>query len=63
MVSSYLHSMFLPLAPDYTEHVYRAVNRSRKVASRASHEQSDTNDQVVAVYDLATAMDQEDSAV
>ena len=55
--------MFLPLAPDYTEHIYSAVNKSRKVLSRASHECSDTNDQVVAVYDLATAVNQEDSVV
>ena len=55
--------MFLPLAPDYTEHIYSAVNKSRKATSRASHEHSDTNDQVVAVYDLATAKKQEDSAL
>ena len=55
--------MFLPLAPDYTDHIYSAVNKRRKVASRASKEHSDTNDQVVVVYDLATADKQEDSAL
>ena len=55
--------MFLPLAPDYTEHIYSAVNKSRKVASRASHKHSDTNNQVVAVYDLATTVKQEDSSL
>ena len=55
--------MFLPLAPDYTEHNYSAVNKSRKVASRESHEHSETKHQVVAVYGLATAVEQEDSTL
>ena len=55
--------MFVPLASDYTDHIYSSVNKSRKIASRASHKHSDTNDQVVAVYDLATAVNQEDSVV
>ena len=55
--------MFLRLAPDYTEHIYSAVNKSCKVASLATHEHSDTNNQVVAVYDLATGVVQEDSAL
>ena len=63
MASLYIHIMFLPLAPDYTEHIYSTVNKSRKVATRESHGHSDTNDQVVAVYDLATADKQEDSAL
>ena len=54
--------MFLPLAPDYTEHIYSAVNKSRKAAS-PSHEQGDANDQVVAVYSLATEVEQEDSTL
>ena len=62
MGSSYIQNILLPLAPDYTEHVYSAVNKSRKGASRASCEYSDTNNQVVAVYGLATAAKQEDSA-
>ena len=56
-------NLFLPLAPDYTEHIYSAVNKSRKAATRASHGRSGTNDQVVAVYDSATAVKQEDSAL
>ena len=63
MASPYIHDMFLPLAPDYTEHIYSAVNKSRKAASRASHECSDTNNQVVAVYDLAAGVKQEDSSL
>ena len=63
MALPYIHDMFLPLAPDYTEHIYSAVNKSRKVASLATHEHSDTNNQVVAVYDLATGVAQEDSAL
>ena len=60
MASSYI---FLSLAPDYSEHIYSAVNKSHKVVSRARHECSGANDQVVAVYDLATAVNQEDSVV
>ena len=60
---THVYNMFLPLVPDYTEHVYSAVNKSRKAASQESHEHSDTNHEVVAVYDLATADKQEDSAV
>ena len=63
MALPYVHDMFLPLAPDYTEHIYSAVNKSRKVASRASRKHSDTNSQVVAVYDMATAVRQEDSSL
>ena len=63
MASLYVHVMFLPLAPDYSAHVYSAVNKSRKAASWARQEQSDANDQVVAVYDLATAVKQEDSSL
>ena len=63
MASSYIHNVFLPLAPDYSKHIYSAVNKSRKAPSRASHEHSDANDQVVAVYDLATAVKQEDSTL
>ena len=63
MASLYMHNMFLPLAPDYTQHIYSAVNKSHKGASWARHECSDTNNQVVAVYDLATAVNQEDSVV
>ena len=55
--------MLLPLAPDYTGHIYSAVNKSRTVACQAIHEHSDANDQVVAVYDLATADKQEDSSL
>ena len=55
--------MFLLLAPDYTEHIYSAVNKSRKAACRPTCEHSDTNNQVVAVYDLATAVRQEDSSL
>ena len=55
--------MFLPLAPDYTEHIYSAVNKSRNAVSRALHECSDANDQVVALHDLATADKQEDSVL
>ena len=56
--------MFLPLASDDTEHIYSAaVNKSHKVATWASHGRSDTNNQVVVVYDLATAVKQEDSAL
>ena len=55
--------MFFPFAPDYTKHIYSAVNKTHKVVSQAKHEHSDTNDQVVAVYDLATAVNQEDSAL
>ena len=63
MASLYVHGMFLSIAPDYSAHIYSAVNKSRKAASRARHEHSDTNDQVVAVYDLATAVKQEDSSL
>ena len=59
----YVLNMFLPLAPDYTEHIYSAVNKSRKVVSWATHKHSDTNNQVVGVYDLATGVNQEDSVV
>ena len=55
--------MFLPLAPDYTEHIYSAVNKSRKAACRITREHSDTNNQVFAVYDLATGVKQEDSTL
>ena len=55
--------MFLSLAPDYTDHIYSAVNKSHKAASQARHGHSDANDQMVAVYDLATAVKQEDSAL
>ena len=55
--------MFLPLVPDYTGHIYSAVNKTRKAASRASHEHRDTNDLVVAVYSLATGVNQEDSTL
>ena len=55
--------MFHSLAPDYAEHIYSAVNKSRKVAAQASHKHNDTNNQVVVVYDLATAEKQEDSAL
>ena len=63
MASLYVHIMFLSLAPDYSAHIYSAVNKSHKVASQARQEQSDANDQVVAVYDLATAVKQEESAL
>ena len=56
-------NMFLSLAPDYTEHIYSALNKTRKAASRASHEHSDASNQVVAVYSLATGVEQEDSAL
>ena len=63
MTSPYIHDMFFPLAPDYTEHVYSAVNKTRKSSSRAIHEHNDTNHQVAAVYDLATGVKQEDSSL
>ena len=55
--------MFLLLAPDYSKHIYSAVNKSHKAASRARHEHSDASDQVAAVYDLATTVKQEDSSL
>ena len=63
MASSNTLNMFLSLAPDDTEHIYSVVNKSRKVVYRARHECSDANDQVVAVYNLATAVNQDDSVV
>ena len=59
----YTHNVFLPLASDDTEHIYSAVNKSCKVATRASHGRSATNNQVVAGYDLTTGVKQEDSAL
>ena len=55
--------MFHSLAPDDTEHIYSVVNKRRKVESWETDEQSDTNNQVVTVYDLPTAVMQEDSTL
>ena len=55
--------MFFPLEPDYTDHIYSAVNKSHKVVSQARHKCSDANDQVLADYDLAAAVNQEYSVI
>ena len=46
----YMHNILLPLAPDYNEHIYSAVIKTRK----STDESNDTIRQVVAVYSLAT---------
>ena len=51
--------MILSLAPDYTEHIYSAVSETRKT----TQEHRDTVNQVVAVYSIATGVEQENSTL
>ena len=60
---THTHNIFTTLGPDVTNHVYSSVYEGSKVASQASHERCPTSKQVIAVYDVATAVEQEDSAI
>ena len=60
---TYTHNIFTSLGPDVTSHVYSAVYKGSKAVSQASHERCPTSKQVVAIYDVATAVEQEDSAI
>ena len=56
----YTHNIISSLGPDVTNHVYSVVHKGSKAASRASHERCLTSKQVVAVYDVATAVEEEE---